>query len=106
MITATVKIPTPIPHRVDAEVMKVALRLLRVTRTMAGPSGKGVASLDHTREVAKNLVLSYVLLNNQGGFEYAVLYAKVEQVFAAWSYRLSMAESAVTYRSLTRKTST
>lgn len=98
-----VKIPMPIPHRENQEVMQTAARLLRVTRTMAGPVGKGLASLDHTREVAKNLVLSYVLLNNQGGFEYALLYARVEEVFSAWSYRLSMAESAVTYRELTKK---
>lgn len=103
MITSTVKIPMPIPHRDDAEVMQVAARLLRDTRRHDTPWSKGLASLDHARDVARNLALSYVLLNNQGGFEYAVLYAKIEQVFDAWSYRLSMAESAVTYRSLTRK---
>ena len=103
MITATVKVPMPIPHRDDAEVMRTAARLLRDTRGYDTPWSRGIASLDHARDVARNLTLSYVLLNNQGGFEYALIYAKVEQVFAAWSYRLSMAESAVTYRSLTRK---
>jgi hypothetical protein len=103
MITATVKVPMPIPHRDDAEVMETAARLLRNTRQLNGPLGRGLASLDHTREVAKNLALSYVLLNNQGGFELALRYARVEEVFAAAAYRLSMAESAVTYRSLTRK---
>lgn len=101
-MTAAVKVPMPIPHRDNPEVMETAARLLRSTRQMKSKLGAGLMSLDHTCEVAKNLVLSYVLLNNQGGFEYALLYARVEEVFSAWSYRLSMAESAVTYRELTK----
>jgi hypothetical protein len=104
MTIGAAKFPMTIPYRDNREVMDTAARLLRDTRRQRLSNWSlGLASLEHCQDVARHLVLSYVKQNNQGGFEYALLYARVEEVFAAWAYRLSMAESSVTYRELTKK---
>lgn len=96
----TVKYIDQIPHHLDPEVRAAALRLFHDSRDIGGGFKRGNATLKHCEEVAVRLVRSYVLLNNQGGSEYALLYAKVADLFGALWYFSSGCQTRIKYRAL------
>lgn len=96
----TVKYIDQIPHHLDPEVRAAALRIFHDSRETHLSWMRGNATLKHCEEVAVRLVRSYVLLNNQGGSEYALLYAKVADLFGALWYFSSGCQTRIKYQAL------
>lgn len=89
-----------IPHRLDPEVMRHAVQIFRDSRRTGLPWTTGNATLQHCENVAVSLVRTYVLMGNTGGYENAVLYAKVADLFGALWYHSSGAARRIEYRHL------
>lgn len=96
----TVKYIDQIPHHLDPEVRAAAVRIFLDSRKSETSWSRGNDVLKHCEDVAVRLIRSYVLLNNQGGSEYALLYAKVADLFAALWYFSSGARTRIQYRHL------
>lgn len=97
------KYEADLPYSDDAEVRETALRLFRNARAAAADGGgdrRGNASLLHAQTVAVNLVQTYVLMENEGGRQYAVLYAKAASLLGMLAYFSSMARSTCNLRHL------
>ncbi len=99
----TVKHLKDVPYTDDAQVREVAVRLWRTGRD-SGLGGSstitGNESLLHAEKVARRLALQYLLIENEGGNQYAVRYAKAAALLGALVYHSSMAQSTVAWRSL------
>lgn len=96
----TLKYLDQIPHHLDPEVRAAALRIFHDSRRFETSWSRGNDALKHCEEVAVRLVRSYVLLNNQGGQEYALLYAKVADLFGALWYFSSGCQTRIQYQAL------
>ena len=96
----TLKYLDQIPHHLDPEVRAAALRIFVDSRETRLSWMRGNATLKHCEEVAVRLVRSYVLLNNEGGNEYARLYAKVADLFGALWYFSSGCQTRIQYQAL------
>ena len=96
----TLKYLDQIPHHLDPEVRAAAVRIFLDSRTSETSWSRGNDVLKHCEQVAVHLIRSYVLLNNQGGSEYALLYAKVADLFGALWYLSSGAQTRIKYRAL------
>jgi hypothetical protein len=89
-----------IPYVQDEEVRKHALQIFRDSRRTGLSWVKGNATLQHCENVAVTLVRTYTLMGNTGGSEYALLYAKVADLFGALWYFSSGAQRRIEYRHL------
>lgn len=89
-----------VPHRLDEEVRAAALRIFEDSRGIGGGYMRGNDTLKHCEQVAVVLLRTYTLMDNQGGREYALLYARVADLFAALWYFSSGAKSRIEYRHL------
>ena len=96
----TVKYIDVVPHAQDPEVLRHAVQIFQDSRRTGLSWMQGNATLQHCENVAVTLVRTYVLMGNQGGFENAVLYAKVADLFGALSYYSSGAQRRIEYRHL------
>ena len=95
----TVKYIEVVPHHLDPEVRITAVRIFEDSRAFFGrPTGND--TLKHCEEVAARLVRTYTLLDNEGGREYALLYAKVADLFGALWYYSGNAQQRIKYRAL------
>lgn len=89
-----------IPHVRDEEVRKHALQIFRDSRKTETSWARGNDALQHCERVAVQLVRTYVLMGNTGGFENAVLYAKVADLFGALWYFSSGCQTRIKYQAL------
>ncbi len=96
----TLKYLDQIPHHLDPEVRAAALRIFHDSRRTSLSWVKGNATLQHCENVAVTLVRTYTLMNNEGGSQYALLYAKVADLFGALWYFSSGAQTRIKYRAL------
>lgn len=97
----TVKYIDVVPYQADPEVRAAALRIFEDSRRFFNATNhRGNDTLKHCEKVAERLVRTYVLVQNQGGNEYALLYAKVADLFGALWYYSSGAQKRVKYRAL------
>ena len=97
----TLKYLDTVPHQADPEVRAAAVRIFHDSRAFFGASNRaGNATLQHCENVAATLVRTYTLMNNQGGQENALLYAKVADLFGALWYYSSNAQNRIKYRHL------
>lgn len=96
----TVKYIENIPHHLDPEVRAAALRLFVDSRGISGGLQRGNNALKHCENVAVTLLRTYTLMNNQGGSEYALLYARVADLFGALWYYSSGCQTRIKYRAL------
>lgn len=96
----SVKYLDQIPHHLDPEVRAAALRIFVDSRRTRLSWMKGNATLQHCENVAVTLVRTYTLMNNEGGSEYALLYAKVADLFGALWYFSSGCQTRIKYRAL------
>lgn len=97
----TLKYLDVVPHQADPEVRAAALRIFEDSRRFFNATNhRGNDTLKHCETVAATLVRTYVLMQNQGGTENAVLYAKVADLFSALWYYSSGAQRRIEYRHL------
>lgn len=96
----TVKYLDQIPHHLDPEVRAAALRIFVDSRTSETSWSRGNDALKHCEQVAVHLLRTYVLMGNTGGSEYALLYAKVADLFGALWYLSSCCQNRIKYRAL------
>lgn len=96
----TLKYIDSIPHVLDEEVRAAALRIFLDSRTSETSWSRGNDALKHCEQVAVHLIRTYVLMGNTGGSEYAVLYAKVADLFGALWYYSSGCQTRIKYRAL------
>jgi hypothetical protein len=95
----TLKYIEQIPHHLDPEVREAAVRIFEDSRAFFGRR-TGNDTLKHCEEVAVRLVRTYTLMNNEGGREYALLYARVADLFGALWYYSGNAQRRIKYRAL------
>lgn len=96
----TLKYLDTVPYQGDLEVRAAAVRIFQDSRSTIGVSSRGNDTLRHCERVAVALLRSYTTMDNQGGREYALLYAKVADMFGALWYFSSGAQSRIQYRAL------
>lgn len=96
----TLKYIEQVPHHLDEEVRAAAVRIFWDSRTSETSWSRGNAVLKHCENVAVHLVRTYVLMGNSGGNEYALLYAKVADLFGALWYFSSGCQTRIKYRAL------
>ena len=97
----TVKYIETVPFHADPEVRAAALRIFQDSRAFFGASTRtGNATLKHCEQVAVHLLRTYTTMDNQGGREYALLYAKVADLFGALWYYSGNAQNRIKYRHL------
>jgi CRISPR/Cas system CMR-associated protein Cmr3 (group 5 of RAMP superfamily) len=97
----TVKYIETVPFHADEEVRAAALRIFQDSRRFFNATNhRGNDTLKHCETVAMTLVRTYVLMQNQGGTENAVLYAKVADLFGALWYYSGNAQRRIKYRAL------
>lgn len=96
----TLKYIDQIPHHLDPEVRRHALQIFRDSRSVETSWSRGNNALQHCERVAMQLVRTYVLMGNLGGFENAVLYAKVADLFGALWYFSSGCQTRIKYQAI------
>lgn len=89
-----------VPHHLDPEVLRHAVQIFRDSRRTGLPWTTGNATLQHCENVAVSLVRTYVLMGNTGGYENAVLYAKVADLFGALWYFSSGCQTRIKYQAI------
>ena len=96
----TLKYIDQIPHHLDPEVRAKALRIFYSSRDIGGGLQQGNEALQHCENVAVMLVRTYTLMGNESGREYALVYAKVADLFGALWYYSHGAQTRIKYRAL------
>ena len=89
-----------IPHRLDPEVMRHAVQIFQDSRTAPTSWSRGNDVLKHCEDVAVHLVRTYTLMDNEGGQQNALLYAKVADLFGALWYFSAGCARRIEYRHL------